>query len=116
LRAVDEFLSRYPEWIGRFIFCQVAASTRAKLLACRDLQDESAAGEINARHGREDYALSRLSCGITGQTKYFELFRPADLCVLYSIHDGMNLVAKEFIEAALGLQIRARRPGHHGTR
>jgi trehalose-6-phosphate synthase len=41
LRAVDAFLSRYPEWIGRFVFCQVAAPTRAKLAAYRNLQDEA---------------------------------------------------------------------------
>jgi trehalose 6-phosphate synthase len=101
LRAVDAFLSRYPEWIGRFVFCQVAAPTRAKLAAYRNLQDEaeSVAREINARHGRKDYIPIALIVRHFRPDEVFELFRAADLCVVSSLHDGMNLVAKEFVAA-----------------
>ena len=101
LRAVDAFLSRYPEWIGRFVFCQVAAPTRAKLAAYRNLQDEaeSVAREINARHGNKDYTPIALIVRHYGPEEVFELFRAADLCVVSSLHDGMNLVAKEFVAA-----------------
>jgi trehalose 6-phosphate synthase len=101
LRAVDTFLSRYPEWIGRFVFCQVAAPTRGKLAAYRNLQDEaeSVAGEINARHGNTDYAPIALIVQHFGPDEVFELFRAADLCIVSSLHDGMNLVAKEFVAA-----------------
>jgi trehalose 6-phosphate synthase len=101
LRAVDAFLSRYPEWIGRFVFCQVAAPTRAKLAAYRNLQDEaeSVAREINARHGNKDYTPVALIVRHYGPEEVFELFRAADLCVVSSLHDGMNLVAKEFVAA-----------------
>src|SRR6516225_6337433 len=84
LRAVDTFLSRYPDWIGRFVFCQVAAPTRAKLAAYRNLQDEaeSVAREINARHGNEDYSPIMLMVRHFGPDEVFELFRAADLCVV----------------------------------
>jgi trehalose 6-phosphate synthase len=101
LRAVDAFLSRNPEWIGRFVFCQVASPTRAKLAAYRNLQDEaeSVAREINARHGNKDYTPIALIVRHHGVEEVFELFRAADLCVVSSLHDGMNLVAKEFVAA-----------------
>jgi trehalose 6-phosphate synthase len=101
LHAVDAFLSRYPEWIGRFVFCQIAAPTRAKLAAYRNLQDEaeSVAREINARHGNKDYTPIELIARHFGPEEVFELFRAADLCVVSSLHDGMNLVAKEFVAA-----------------
>jgi trehalose-6-phosphate synthase len=101
LRAVDTFLCRNPEWVGRFVFCQVAAPTRAKLAAYRNLQDEaeSVAREINARYGNEDYAPIALIVRHYGPEEVFELLRAADLCVVSSLHDGMNLVAKEFVAA-----------------
>jgi trehalose 6-phosphate synthase len=101
LRAVDAFLSRYPEWIGRFVFCQIAAPTRAKLAAYQNLQEEAenVAREINERHGAGDWAPIALIVQHHGPEDVFELFRAADLCVVSSLHDGMNLVAKEFVAA-----------------
>jgi trehalose 6-phosphate synthase len=100
-RAVDAFLTRYPEWNGRFVFCQVAAPTRAKLVAYRNLQDEAenVAREINARHGNDEYTPVALIVRYFGPDQVFELFRAADLCIVSSLHDGMNLVAKEFVAA-----------------
>jgi trehalose-6-phosphate synthase len=101
LRAVDAFLSRYPEWIGRFVFFQVAAPTRAKLATYRNLQDEAEClvREINARHGSDNYTPISLVVRHFEPAEVFELFRAADLCVVSSLHDGMNLVAKEFVAA-----------------
>lgn len=101
MRAVDAFLSRYPEWIGRFAFVQVAAPTRAKLASYRNLQDEAdrLAREINTRHGNEGYTPVSLVVRHYAPEEVFELFRAADLCVVSSLHDGMNLVAKEFVAA-----------------
>jgi trehalose-6-phosphate synthase len=101
LRAVDAFLSRYPEWVGRFVFFQVAAPTRAKLAAYRNLQDEAErlTREINARHGVEGYTPILLVVRHYEPEEVFELFRAADLCIVSSLHDGMNLVAKEFVAA-----------------
>jgi trehalose 6-phosphate synthase len=101
LRAVDAFLSSYPEWIGRFVFCQVAAPTRSKLAAYRNLQEEAenVAREINERHGSKEYTPVALIVRHFEPDEVFELFRAADLCVVSSLHDGMNLVAKEFVAA-----------------
>ena len=101
LRAVDQFLLSHPEWKNRFVFVQVAAPTRAKLAAYSALQAEATelAHEINASHGNESYQPIRLVIRHYEPHEIFELFRAADVCIVSSLHDGMNLVAKEFVAA-----------------
>lgn len=101
LRAIDELLARWPQWRGRFTFVQIAAPTRTKLPAYARLEEEATAlaAEINARHGEGSYAPVRLIVRHHEPEQVFELFRAADFCVVSSLHDGMNLVAKEFVAA-----------------
>jgi trehalose 6-phosphate synthase len=101
LHAVDTFLVSHPEWKNRFVFVQVAAPTRTKLAAYSALQAEAAelAGEINARHGSASFQPILLIVRHHEPGEIFELFRAADLCIVSSLHDGMNLVAKEFVAA-----------------
>ncbi|HEY7765002.1 MAG TPA: trehalose-6-phosphate synthase, partial [Aestuariivirgaceae bacterium] len=101
LRAVDSFLTGYPEWKGRFTFLQFAAPTRSRLSTYRDLQDEAKhlADDINSRHGTGGYKPVILVVRHHEPDEVFELFRAADLCIVSSLHDGMNLVAKEFVAA-----------------
>ena len=100
-RAIDAFLSRRPAWKGKFAFVQVAAPTRSKLATYSALQHEAAelAREINARHGSASYQPIFLIVRHYEPHEIFELFRAADLCIVSSLHDGMNLVAKEFVAA-----------------
>lgn len=101
MRAVDLLLTLYPEWSERFTFVQVAAPTRSKLASYRTLQDEAIAlaDEINARHRSGTYEPIRLIVRHHEPDAVFELFRAADICIVNSLHDGMNLVAKEFVAA-----------------
>jgi trehalose 6-phosphate synthase len=101
LHAVDALLQNHPEWLGRFTFIQAAAPTRSKIASYRALQDEAVAlaDEINARHGTPDWRPIVLSIRHHQPSEVFELFRAADFCVVSSLHDGMNLVAKEFVAA-----------------
>lgn len=101
LRAVDVFLESHPEWKNRFVFVQVAAPSRSKLATYSALQAEATelAHEINERHGNEAYQPIRLMVRHHQPREIFELFRASDLCIVSSLHDGMNLVAKEFVAA-----------------
>jgi trehalose-6-phosphate synthase len=101
LRAVDAFLSSRPEWKNKFTFVQVAAPSRSKLATYSALQNDTAelVREINARHGSASYQPISLIVRHYEPHEIFELFRAADLCVVSSLHDGMNLVAKEFVAA-----------------
>lgn len=97
--SIDLLLTEHPEWKGRFTFVQVAAPTRSKLASYSRLQSEAMelAAEINQRHGREGYQPIQLVVRHHEPAEVFELFRAADLCIVSSLHDGMNLVAKEFV-------------------
>jgi len=100
-RAVEHLLERHPEWIGRFSLLQIAAPTRGQLPIYRQTQAEAeaAANAINERFGRGDWRPIVLVARHHEPEQVFTLFRAADLCLVSSLHDGMNLVAKEFVAA-----------------
>lgn len=101
MRAIDALLLNHPEWHGRVTFIQGAAPTRDKLAAYQALQSEAAAlaDEVNARHASGDWVPIILSIRHHEPDEVFELYRAADFCIVSSLHDGMNLVAKEFVAA-----------------
>jgi len=101
MQSIDLLLQAKPEWRGKFTFVQVAAPTRSKLASYSALQSEAVAlaDDINARHGDGVYQPIRLLIRHHEPEEVFALFRAADLCVVSSLHDGMNLVAKEFVAA-----------------
>jgi trehalose 6-phosphate synthase len=101
MRAVDAMLTAHPEFRGKFVLVQAAAPTRSKLPTYRDLQDEAVklAEEINAKYSDFEIPPVRLIIRHHEPTEVFQLFRASDVCIISSLHDGMNLVAKEFIAA-----------------
>jgi trehalose 6-phosphate synthase len=101
MRAIDELLRQQPSWQGRLVFIQAAAPTRSRLPAYSGLQleAEQLAADINERHGSDGYKPIALVIRHHEPDEVFELFRAADACIVSSLHDGMNLVAKEFIAA-----------------
>ena len=105
MRAVGELLTNYPEWRGRLVHYQALAPSRSGLASYRNLRNEAfaMAQSINAKHGFEEpgrsYEPVILSLRHHEPDELFELLRAADVCVVSSLHDGMNLVAKEFVAA-----------------
>ncbi len=104
--AVDRLLEKDPSWIGRFVFVQVAAPTRAALDEYHNFQVRvhDKVQRINARFSRPGYQPIHLLAHHHEHDAVTELFRAADLCVVTSLHDGMNLVCKEFVAARDDLQ------------
>jgi trehalose 6-phosphate synthase len=101
MHAIDRLLRQRPSWKGRLVFIQAAAPSRSKLPAYGTLQREAEklAEEINARHGGDGYQPIVLVVRHHEPGEVYELFRAADACIVSSLHDGMNLVAKEFVAA-----------------
>jgi trehalose 6-phosphate synthase len=99
LNAVERLLEKHPAWIGRFVFVQVAAPSRSSLEEYRlfkeRLQDLGA--RINKRFGQPGYQPVHLLVRHHGYEAVAELYRAADVCLVTSLHDGMNLVCKEFV-------------------
>jgi len=101
LHAVERLLEKRPEWIGRFVFLQVAAPSRTLLEEYQTFQERIArvTERINKRFGRPDYLPIHLLAQHHEHDAVTELFRACDVCVVTSLHDGMNLVCKEFVAA-----------------
>lgn len=99
--AIDRFLEKYPEFKKRFVFIQIAAPSRTHIKRYHDL-----VGEIDELIERKNWKYSegdwRPIIYLKRQFTHEEIspyYRLADLCIVSSLHDGMNLVAKEFIAA-----------------
>jgi trehalose 6-phosphate synthase len=101
LAAVNELLVRYPELRGKFTFVQLAAPSRTKIERYRDLNErvEELAAKINATWSSEGYRPIVLLRAHHEPASVFRYYRAAELCYVSSLHDGMNLVAKEFVAA-----------------
>jgi trehalose 6-phosphate synthase len=97
--AVERLLERFPSYLGRFVFVQLAAPSRSLIPQYRDLARNvtALAERINERFGREGYQPIILRRAHHEPPAVFEYYRAADLCYVSSLHDGMNLVAKEFV-------------------
>ena len=101
LRAVEHLLASRPEWRGRLHVVQIAAPTRtavAEYVGYRD-QVTAAVQRINARFAARGTPPVRLLDAHHDHAAVNALYRAADLCLVTSLHDGMNLVCKEFIAA-----------------
>jgi trehalose 6-phosphate synthase len=100
-RAIERLLELKPEWIGRFSFVQIAAPTRTGIdeYQQHEAQVRTLATRINARFARLGPPPIVLKIEHHGPREVYEYFRAADLCFVSSLHDGMNLVAKEFVAA-----------------
>lgn len=101
LLAVERLLDLYPEFRGRFTFAQLAAPSRTQIPRYRELNDtvETLAAHINGRFGTDGYRPILLLRSHHEPPEVFRFYRAADLCYVSSLHDGMNLVAKEFVAA-----------------
>jgi len=99
LRAVDLFLTNHPAYRERFIFVQVGVPSRVHIRQYKLLDDEieGLVEEINWKWSTETWRpIVFLKQHIT-PPQMMALHRLAHLCIVSSLHDGMNLVAKEFV-------------------
>jgi len=99
--AVARLLEHEPRWIGKFTFVQIAAPSRGTIGDYRDYaaRVRARAREINEQHARAKFPPIVLLEEHHEPEAVYEYHRAADLCFVSSLHDGMNLVAKEFVAA-----------------
>src|ERR1022692_360031 len=99
--AIERFLDKYPSYQGKFTFVQIGAPSRSHLKRYHDLMEEveAEANRINMRFQTDRW---KPIVFLNRQHNHQEIqgyYRAADLCLVTSLHDGMNLVAKEFVAA-----------------
>ncbi len=100
-RAVERLLELNREWVGHFTFVQVAAPTRSGIEEYQhhETQVRKLAERINKRYRTDGPPPIVLKVEHHESKEVYEYYRAADLCFVSSLHDGMNLVAKEFVAA-----------------
>jgi trehalose-6-phosphate synthase len=99
LRGLSRFLEKNPEFHERVKFVQVGVSSRAQIEPYKKLDDEIThlVDEINWKWGTETWQPIALFKQHFGPIDMMALHRLANFCVVSSLHDGLNLVAKEFV-------------------
>jgi trehalose 6-phosphate synthase len=106
--AIDAFFEQYPQYRGKFTFIQIAVPTRGDVEAYRDYREliRATVEEINKRYGyvtaTGDLQETRwqpieLREGRIGPDTLAAYYRMAELALVSSVYDGMNLVAKEYV-------------------
>lgn len=106
VHAVDRFLEKYPQYRKRFVFIQLGAPSRVHIKRYHDLM-----GEIDELVEKKNWKYLESDWRpIVYLKRHFSpeeiepFYRLSDLCIVSSLHDGMNLVAKEYVAAKSDLK------------
>ncbi len=99
VEAIERLLEKYPHYRGRLSLVQMGSPSRTHIPAYRALSDQlhQAVERVNTRFGSESYQpiVFLPEHHEWGEIQYF--YQMGDLCLVTSLHDGMNLVAKEYV-------------------
>jgi trehalose 6-phosphate synthase len=100
-KAIEFFFDEHPDYCERFTFLQIAAPSRESVQKYRDYAEavESEAERINARFATRSWKPIHFEHRSFTHAELQPLYRAANVCLVTSLHDGMNLVAKEFVAA-----------------
>lgn len=98
-QAIERFLEKYPEYVGRFCFIQIAVPSRTQIDEYRQVKEqvEHLVEQINNRFGSDTSKPVHYRYEHLEPPDLVPYYRMADFAIVSSLHDGMNLVAKEFV-------------------
>lgn len=99
LKAIEIFLNKYPSYQGNFTFIQIAAPSRTKVQKYRDfaLEVEKEVQRINSLFKTKKWKPILFLGRHHSHEEIQKFYKLANFCLVTSLHDGMNLVAKEFV-------------------
>ncbi|MFZ5997020.1 MAG: trehalose-6-phosphate synthase [Nitrospirota bacterium] len=98
-RAIERFLEKHPEFVGEFTFVELGAPSRTHIKRYHDLiaEVEETVDRINWRFQVKGWKPIVFLKAHHSHEAISRFYRVADVCMVTSLHDGMNLVAKEFV-------------------
>jgi trehalose 6-phosphate synthase len=101
IMAFDRMLERHPDMHGKVALLQLAAPSRTHVSAYRDLNErlDELVDRVNWRHQTDDWTPVHFLRAHHDYYAVLAAYRMADVLLVTSLHDGMNLVAKEFVSA-----------------
>ncbi len=99
LRSIERFLEKYERYREEFVFVQLGAPSRTLIRRYQDFlgETEREVERINAKFRVRDWRPIVYLMRHHSHRDILPFYRNADLCMVTSLHDGMNLVAKEFV-------------------
>jgi trehalose 6-phosphate synthase len=100
-KAIERFLEKYPAYQGEFTFVELGAPSRTHIKEYHDLiaAVEMEADRINWRFKTKEWQPIVFLKKHHSHEEIAPFYQTADLCLVTSLHDGMNLVAKEYVGA-----------------
>jgi trehalose 6-phosphate synthase len=101
LKALDKLLSKYPYYRKRVVFFQLGEPSRIHIKLYQELNIEvdDLVEEINRRHQMDDWKPIIYLHEHHSPAALLAFYKLANFCIVSSLHDGMNLVAKEFVSS-----------------
>lgn len=99
--GVEHLLATYPEFIGKIVLLQIGSPTRSAMEKYQEFRTHvrAEADRINERFGTGVWKPIVYEEKSYSHQELRELYQKADVCLVTPLHDGMNLVAKEYIAA-----------------
>ena len=100
-RAIRRFFERWPEFRRRVVFVQIASPSRIRIPRYQALAEQTReiVNAINTDLGDRGWQPIVYRERHHGHREIQRFYRHADFCMVTSLHDGMNLVAKEYVAA-----------------
>jgi trehalose 6-phosphate synthase len=100
-RGIERFLEKNPDYVGKFVFVELGAPSRTLIKRYHDLmaEVEEEAERINWKFKSKEWQPIVFLKKHHSHQDIEPFYKAADLCLVTSLHDGMNLVAKEYIAA-----------------
>lgn len=101
LKAIEIFLGQNPQYLENFTFIQISTPSRSQIKKYKefDEQVEKEVERINSLYKKKDWKPITLQKRQHTREELDIYYKAADFCLVTSLHDGMNLVSKEFVAA-----------------
>lgn len=101
MQAIDAFLDKYPAYKEKFVFIQLAAPSRTHIKKYHDLvgEIEEVIERVNWKHSENGWKPIIYMKKQFSADEIKPFYALSDICIVSSLHDGMNLVAKEYVAA-----------------
>ncbi|KAL7308396.1 Trehalose-6-P synthase/phosphatase complex synthase subunit, variant 2 [Mucor circinelloides] len=101
MHAMEVFLSQHPEWVGKVVLVQLAIPSREDVEEYQQLRStiNELVGRINGQYGTVEFVPIHFMHRSIPFDELVALYAAADVCLVSSTRDGMNLVSYEYISS-----------------
>jgi alpha,alpha-trehalose-phosphate synthase [UDP-forming] len=101
LQALDKFFEDYTDYRGKVVFIQAGMPSRTQIESYQNVNRkiDELVKSINAKYGNDSWKPVIMMTRQLAPSTLSALRRLANFCLVSSLHDGMNLVAKEFVSS-----------------